>query len=162
MENKQDEQARQMKEMEEHAEHLQRENDCLRAQVEKRNYLDERGTQDNVQAQHLVVRDKGKKPIVLDDVDIQIDDELSSDSSTDPSLIKGNKDRSRQRHSHHPAFSNSNNGTFRRAMGRGQNQPKETPGNIFTLPTGAIPPIQPVYPAFEIGPALYIQPTTAI
>ena len=131
-------------------------------QVEKRHYLDERGMQDNVQAQHLVVRNKGKKPIVLDDVDIQIDDELSSDSSPDPSSIKSSKDRSRQRHSHHSAFSNSNNGTFRRAMGRGQNQSKEAPGNVFTLPTGAIPPIQPVYLAFRTRPALYIQPTTAI
>ena len=63
-------------------------------QVEKRHYLDERGMQDNVQAQHLVVRNKGKKPIVLDDVDIQTDDELSSDSSPDPSSIKSSKDRS--------------------------------------------------------------------
>ena len=93
MEKKQEEQARHMKELQECAEHLQREKDRLRAQVEKGRDLDDRAVQDNGQAQHPVVHDKGKKPIFLDDVDILADDELSSDSSPDPSLIKRNKDR---------------------------------------------------------------------
>ena len=88
MEKKQAEQARHLKELQECAKHLQRENDRLRAQVEKRRDLDERVAQDNGQAQHPVVHDNGKKPIVLDDVDIPTDEELSSDSSPDPSLIK--------------------------------------------------------------------------
>ena len=121
-----------MKEFEERTEHLQRENDCLRAHVEKRRDLNERDVQDSGQAKHLIVHDKGKKPIVLDDVDIPTDDELSSDSLPNLSLVKSNKYRSRQRHSHRPAFSKSNSGTFRRATGQGQNQPNEEPDNVFT------------------------------
>ena len=47
-------------------------------------------------------------------------------------------------------------------MGRGQNQPNEALKNAFTLPTNAMPPMQPVYPAIRIGHVLYIPPTTAI
>ena len=90
---------------------------------------------------NLVVRIKGKKPIALDDVDNPTNDELFSSSSPNPSLekSKSNKDRSHKRHSHHPAFSNSNGGTFCRATSRGQNQPNEAPENAFTLPTGIMP-----------------------
>ena len=74
MEKKREEQARQMKELQERAKHLQHENDRLRAQVEKRCNLEERDEQDGGQAKHLVVRDKGKTPTVLDDVDIPTND----------------------------------------------------------------------------------------
>ena len=47
-------------------------------------------------------------------------------------------------------------------MGRGQNQSNEALGNAFTLPTGAMPPIQLVYPVFGTRPTLYIPPTIAI
>ena len=96
MEKKQEEQARQMKELQERAEHLQCENDRLQAQVEKRHDLDERDAQDGGQAKHLIVRDKGKKPIAFDNVDTPVDDELPSRSSPNPSLErrKRNKDRS--------------------------------------------------------------------
>ena len=159
MEKKQEEQARQMKELQECVEHLQRENDRLRAQVEKMHNLDKRDAQDNSQAKHLVVRDKGKKPIVLNNADIPANDKLSSDSSPNLSLAKSNKDRSRPRHSHHPTFSKSNSDTFRRATGRGQNQPNEALGNSFTLPKSAMPPMQLDYPTFETMPTLYIPPT---
>ena len=162
MEKKQEEQSRKMKELQERAEHLQRENDCLRAEVQNRCDLDERDTQVSGQAKHPIIRDKGKKPIALDDVDIPTNDELSLDSSPNPSLVKSNKGRSRQRHSHRPAFSNSNNGTSHWATGRVHNQPNEAPGNVFTLPTGAIQPMQQIYPAFGTRPALYMPPTTAI
>ena len=135
MEKKQEEQARQMKELREHAEHLQSENDHMQAQVEKIRDLDEGDTQETGLAKLLVVRDKGKKAIVLDDVDILADDELSSGSSPNPSPVKSNKDRSCQRHSLHPAFSNSNSGTFSRATDQGHNHPNEAPGSAFTLPT---------------------------
>ena len=119
--------------------------------------------QESGRAKHPIVRIKGKKLIALDDVDTPANDELSLSSSPNPSLVKSkrNKDRLNQRHSHHPAFSNSNGGTFRRATGRGQNQPNEAPENAFTLPTGMMP-IQLVYPVFGVGPALYMLPTTAI
>ena len=80
-----------MKELQERTEHLQRENDRLRSQVEKRCDLDERDEQDNGQSKHLVVRDKGKKPIALDDVDTLTDDELASSSSPNPSSKKKQK-----------------------------------------------------------------------
>ena len=123
MEKKQEEHARQMKELQEHAEHLQRENDRLRSQVEKRRDLDERDTQDSGQEKHPIVRIKEKKPIALDDVDTSADDELSSSSSPNPSpkKSKSSKDRSHQRHSYHPAFSNSNGDMFHRATSRGHN-----------------------------------------
>ena len=162
IEKKQEEQARQMKELKECVELLPHENDCLLTQVEKKRYLDKRAAQDSGQAQHPVFRDKGKNPIVLDDVDIPEDDELSSDNLPDPSPIKGNKDRSRKRHSHRLTFSNSNNDLFRRAMGRGHNRPNEAPGSVFTLPTDAILPMQSVYPAFGTGLTFYVSPTTAI
>ena len=92
MEKKQEEQARQMKELQECAEHLQLENDRLRAQIEKRLDLDEREVQDSGQAKRLTVCDKGKKPIVPDDVEIQADDELSSGSSPNLSTTKSNRD----------------------------------------------------------------------
>ena len=113
MKKKQEEQARQMKELQERAEQLQRENDHLQAQVQKRRDLDERDAQDSGPARHPTVSDKRKKPIALDDVDTPADDELSSSSSPNLSLVKSksNKDRMRQRHSHRPAFSDSN-GSF--------------------------------------------------
>ena len=85
--------------------------------------INERDAQDSGQAKRPVVRNKGKKPIALDDVETPTDDELSSGSSPNPSLAKSksNKDRSSQRQLHHPTFSNSNSGTFCQAMGRGQN-----------------------------------------
>ena len=114
---------RQMKELQEHAKHLQHENDRLRSQVEKRCEFDERDAQDSGQEKHPVVCNKGKKPIALNDVETPVDDELSLGSLVNPSLAnrKSNKDRSRRRHSHRHAFNNSNGGTFRQAMSRGQN-----------------------------------------
>ena len=73
-----------MKELQERVEHLQCENDRLRSQVEK-------DTQDSGQAKHPVVRDKGKKPTVLNDVDPPADDELSSGSSPNLSPAKKQK-----------------------------------------------------------------------
>ena len=130
-----------MKELQECAEHLQLENDRLWVQVEKRRDLDQGNTQDSGQAKQPVFHDKGKKAIAFDDMDLPEDDELSSSSSPNISPPKRNKDISHQKHSHRPAFSNFNNGTFRQAMGRGQNQPNEAPRNAFTLPTGAMPPM---------------------
>ena len=94
MEKKQEEQMRQMRELQERAEQLQCKNDRLQAQVEKRPDLNERDTQNSGQAKHPVVRDKGKKPIILDDVDILKNNELSSSNSPNLSPAKRNKDRS--------------------------------------------------------------------
>ena len=110
-------------------------------------------------------RGQGKEPIVPDDVDPLADDELSSGSSLNLSLAKSSRARLLKRHSHCPTFSNADNGTFRRVRretGRGKNQPNEVLGNASALPTGIMPPMPPVYPAFGTGPTLYIPPTTMI
>ena len=52
---------------------MQLENDRLRAQIEEMHNLGERDAQDSGKAKYLTVHDKGKKPIVHDDVDIPVD-----------------------------------------------------------------------------------------
>ena len=152
-----------MKELQERIEQLQRENDRLWAQMEQRHDLDKRDAQDSGPARHPAVRDKGKKPIALDNVDTLVNDELSSSGSPNPSLIKSksNKERMHHRHSHCPAFSDCNGGILRRATSRGQNPPSQALENAFVLPTGPIP-VQPVYPSFGTRLALYMLPTTMI
>ena len=121
--------------------------------------------QDNGQARHSTARDKGKEFIFPDDVDTLADDELSSSNSPNLSPAKSSRARSRQRHSHHLAFSNSNNGKFRQVTketSRGQNQPNEVSRNAFVLPTGVMLPMPPIYPSFGTGPTLYTPPATTI
>ena len=125
--------------------------------MDQRHDLNERDAQDSGPVRHPVIRDKGKKPITLDDVDIPTDDELSLGSSLNLSPIKSksNKDRTHQRRSHRPAFSDSNGGMLRRETSRGQNPPSQALRNTFVLPTAPIP-VQPVYSAFETRLALYM------
>ena len=80
--------------------------------MEQRHDLNERDAQDCEPARHPAVRDIGKKPIALDDVDTPVDDELSFGSSPNLSLVnsKSNKDRTCQRHLHRPVLSDSNGG----------------------------------------------------
>ena len=80
MEKKQEEQVRQMKELQDRAKHLQRENDRLWAQVEKIHDLGKKEVQDSIQSRHPTTCNKGKEPIVSDNVDTPADDELSSSS----------------------------------------------------------------------------------
>ena len=81
--------------LQDHVECLQWENDRLQTQVEERPNLGEKDIQDSGHAKHPVVRDKGKKTIILDDIDIPTDDELSSNSLPNPSPTKSNRARSR-------------------------------------------------------------------
>ena len=74
MEKKQEEQAKHIRELQDRTKCLQREKDRLRAQVEERRNLDER---DSGQAKHSTIHNKGKKPIILDNIDTLADDELS-------------------------------------------------------------------------------------
>ena len=103
LERKQEEQARQMKELQGQAESLQCENDQLQAQIEKSCDLG-KDVQDNGRTAHPIARNKGKEPIVLDDVDTPVDDELSSGNSPSLSLSlaknvkKGTKAKSCKRH----------------------------------------------------------------
>ena len=130
MEKKQEEQPRRMRELQDRTKHLQHDNDRLQAQVEERHNLGEGDAQDSRQAKHPTLRDKGKKPITPDNVDTPADDELSSDKLPNPSPVKSSRARSHQRHSHRPAFSNTNNGLLcqaRRETGREQSHPNGTP-----------------------------------
>ena len=69
-----------MKELQGRAERLQSENDELQAQIEKSHDLG-KDVRDNGQAALPIARNKGKKPIVPNDVDIPADDGFSLDSS---------------------------------------------------------------------------------
>ena len=77
-----------MRELQDQVEHLQRENDLLQAQIENRHDLGERDVQDSSQSRHTIAHNKGKEPIILDNVDTLMDDELSSSSSPDLSPAK--------------------------------------------------------------------------
>ena len=142
---------------------MQCENDRLRAQVEQSHDLDKKDVQDSNHVKDPTTRDKGKKPIALNDVDTSVDDELSLGSSLNPYSvkIKRNKDRTRQRHSHRPPFNDSNGGILCQAMNRGQNLLSQAPGKAFILPTGPIL-VQPVYATFGTRPVHYMPHTTTI
>ena len=148
---KQEEQARQMKDPQGHAERLQWEDDQLQAQIEKSRDL-RKDVRDSDRNALPPAHNKGKKPIVLDDVDIPAYDELSSGSFPSLSLspVKdtqgSTKAKSRKRPSHHHAFSDAISGASRRARreaGRRQNQPVQAPRNYSILPEDTMPPVLP-------------------
>ena len=129
MEKKHEEQARQMKELQGHVESLQPKIDQLRAQIEKSRYLGKH-VRDRDRVVHPISRNRGKKPVILDNVDTLTDDELSSGSSPSLSLSPAKNAResakaiSRKRPSHCPAFSDAVSGASsraRREAGRRQN-----------------------------------------
>ena len=97
-----------MKELQDHAEHLQCENDLLYALVEKRHNLGGRDVQDSDQALHPIPRNRGKEPIILNEVDTPADDELSSGSSPPLGLSPAKNIRAKlhKKTTHRPAFSN--------------------------------------------------------
>ena len=74
-----------MKELQAHAERLRQENDQLRAQIEKSRDL-RKDVPDNDRVVHMISRNRGKEPIVPNDVDTSVDDELSSGNSSPLSL----------------------------------------------------------------------------
>ena len=112
MEKKQEEHARRMKELQDHVECLQRENDWLRSRVEKIRDLGGKYLQDSGRALHPVPRNRGKEPIIPDEVDAPTDDELSSGSFPPLGLspTKNTRAKSRKRTSHLPAFNNTVSG----------------------------------------------------
>ena len=108
---------------------------------------------------------KGKKPIVSDDANTPAEDELSSDSWSNPSPAKSNKARSRQGHSHRLAFNNTDNGLLRRARRQTvqeQSHPNTAPGSTLALPTGMVPVMPPVYPVFGTALMAYLPPVATI
>ena len=108
--------------------------------------------QDSGRATYPITRNKWKELVILADVDIPTDDELSSGSSPSLSLLptknarESPKAKSCKRHSCHPAFKDDINGASHRARretSRRQNQVVQAPRNVSVLPEGAMPPTLP-------------------
>ena len=110
---------------------------------------------------HLIACNKGKKPIIPNDVDASADNELSlgNSSSLGLSPVRNKRAKSGKRPSHHPAFSHTISGAFRRARreaGGGQSQPDRVPNNTSVWPTGVVPSVLLVYPTFGTWPTFYM------
>ena len=112
-----------------------------------------------------ITRDKGKGPILPDDVDTLVDDELSLSSSPSlnlPPLMntrESKKTRSPKMPSPYPAFSDVVSGASskaRRKAGRRQYRSGPALGNPPMLP-----PVPPAQLAFDTVPMLYI-PSAAL
>ena len=125
---------------------------------------------------HPIAHNKGKEPIIPDNVNTPANDELSSSNSPSLSLSSAKnaheckKARSRKRSSHHPAFSDVVSGTSHRAGREAgkmrQNQPYQTPRNALVLPIGTMtlvfpagmmPPMSLVHPTFGTRPTFYMR-----
>ena len=150
-----------MKELPDHVERLQRENDWLRAQVEKRRDLGGRDVQDSGRALHPIPRNKGKEPIILDEADAPVDDELSSNSSPPLGLspAKNTRDKSRKRTLYHPAFSDAVSGASywaRKEAGRGQYRPDRAPDDVSACLACTMPSMLFVHPSFGTRPTFYM------
>ena len=106
---------------------------------------------------HPITSNRGKEPIILDDVDTQADDVLSSSSSLSLSLSlaknaqESTKARSCKSTTHLLALSDVVSGASRKVR-------RERP----VLPAGMIPSMPFVHPAFGTGPTLYMLSTTLI
>ena len=151
----------------------------MRAQIEKTRDLG-KDAQDSGRAVHSIAHNRGKGPIIPDDVDTPADDEFSSGNS--PSLshssVKNSREstkaKSRKRPSHLPALSDVISGAFHRArkeVGKRQNQSVQVPRNASVLLEGTMPPALSasmipsmlfVHPAFGTRPTFYMPPTALI
>ena len=119
-------------------------------------------------AEHPIVHNKGKEPIIFGDGDAPADDELSSGRSPSTSPPPGRNARgstrakSLRKHSHRPTLSDAISGASRRArkqLDKRQNQLLQAPRNSSVLPDGMMPPM---HPAFGVGLTFYAQLTTLI
>ena len=88
---------------------------------------------------HPIALNIGKEPIIPDDVDTLVDDELSLGSSPSLSLSpaknawESTKAKSHKKPSHHSAFNDAISGASRKARreeGRRLNQADQAPGNV--------------------------------
>ena len=165
MERKQEEQARQMQELQAHVERLQRENDQLRALVDKSRDLG-KDVQDGDRAEHPIACNKGKEPIIFGDSDAPTDHELSfgrfpSMSPPPGTNARGNiRAKSRRKHSHHPTLSDAVSGASHRAKERADkrhNQLLQAPRNPSVVPDGTMSLMPPMHPAFDVGTIFYTQ-----
>ena len=120
---------------------------------------------------HPIARNRGKEPIIPDDVGTLADDELSSSSSPSLSLssIKNAREsikaKSRKKPSYHPGFSDaisSASRKVRREASMRQNQPNQAPKNASILPPGTMLPMSFIHPTFDSRPTFYMPPTALI
>ena len=120
---------------------------------------------------HPIARNKGKEPVISNNVNTLVNDELYSSSSPSLSLSptknarESTKAKSCKKPSHHLAFSDAISGASRRARreaGRRQNKPDQATGNASILPVGKMPPIPFVHSAFGTGPTFYMLPVALI
>ena len=128
---------------------------------------------------HPIAYNRGNEPIIPNEVNTPVDDDLSSGSSPSLSLslvknAENTKAKSHKKPSHHPVFSDAVSGASRRARkeaGRRQNQPDHALGNAPVLSVCTMPPILPagmmlpmslVHPAFGTGPTFYMPPVALI
>ena len=153
-----------------YVEHLQRENDQLRAQIEKNHDLG-KYVRDKGRAVHPIARNRGKDLVIPGDVDTLVDDEssLNSSSSLSLSLAKNAREstqaKSHKKPSHHPAFSDAISCASRRVRREAckrQNQPDQAPWNASVLPTCTMPPMSFLHSAFGTGPTFYMLPPALI
>ena len=153
-----------MKELQGYVERLQR------AQMEKSRNLG-KDVRDSSRVMQSIARNKGKDPVVLDDVDTPVDDELSSGSSPSLSLLliknarESTNAKSRKRPSPRPTFNDAISGASHRARreaDRRQNRPNQAPGNPSVLPSSVMPPMPPVHLAFGVEPMFYMPPAALI
>ena len=142
----------------------------MRVQIEKSRDLG-KDVRDNGRNVHLNALNRGKEPIILDDVNAPADDELSFDNSPSLSLSLAKnaresiKAKSSKKPFHHPAFSDVISGASHRARreaGRRQNQPDQVLRKASILPIGTMPQMPLVHPTFGIGPTFYMPPTALI
>ena len=112
---------------------------------------------------HPIIHNRGKEPVIPDDVDTLVDDEVSSGSSLSLSLSPGKnareitKAKSRKKPSHHAAFNDANSGASRKA----RKEVDQAPGNSPVLPAGMMPQMSFIHPAFDTGSIFYM-PSTAL
>ena len=109
--------------------------------------------------------------MVPNDIDTPENDELSSGSSLSLNLSpvknarESTKIRSYKRPSPHLTFSDASSGASRKArreVSKRQNRPDQAPRNLPMLPSGLMPPIPPVHPAFGAVPTFYMPPVAII
>ena len=117
--------------------------------------------QDSDRAVHPISRNKGKEPIVPDDVDTPTDDELPLACSPSLSLSSAKNIRAKlcKRPSHRPAFSDTISGASRRErreVSMGKNQLDRVPRNALVLLAGPMPPMSLVHPTFGTRPTFYM------
>ena len=118
-----------------------------------------------------IARNKGKGPVVPDDVDTPADDKLSPRSSPSLNLppTKNTRESIRtrlcKRPSPHHAFSDAVSGAsckVRRKADKRQYRPGQALENSSMLPSGIKPPVSPMHHAFGTAPTFYIMPATLI